>query len=191
MKNNKVYFRRDALARHEDFDVWYADGDLFMSVRGPWKAEGDKVALMGRLGGEIGAIKPDRSALAYTIRMERYEYVLHTLRIFEHYSVEGMLWDVEGSLSDSPLDFVYDGDRKDVHVRALDFKDKGSCYEIKVSDVAKLRIACAAVIAMGIKEEYRGLSEGEKKESPSMLDKVRGFLFTNKGTSYEELEREA
>ena len=81
MKNNKVYFRRDALARHEDFDVWYADGDLFMSVRGPWKAEGDKVALMGRLGGEIGAIKPDRSALAYTIRMERTETTIEV-----HYS---------------------------------------------------------------------------------------------------------
>ena len=34
MKNNKVYFPVDAIARHEDFDVWYEDGDVFLSLKG-------------------------------------------------------------------------------------------------------------------------------------------------------------
>ena len=39
MKNNKVYFPVDAIARHEDFDVWYEDGDVFLSLKGAWSGE--------------------------------------------------------------------------------------------------------------------------------------------------------
>lgn len=191
MKNNKVYLQKDALSRHEDFDVWYGDGDLALSARGTWSDESDKICLIGRMGGEIGRIKPDHNTLAYTIRVERYEYVLHTLRIFEHYEIEGMLWQVNGTLSDPPLSFVNEKTHKeDVHVRLTDFKDWGPCYEIRVTDIAKLRIATAAVIAIGVKEAYKGKSEGEKCADATKLARVREFLFPTKGTAYADLLKE-
>ena len=61
MKNNKVYMPTDALARHSDFDVRYADGSTFLSIKGPWSSERDKVTIFGRMGGEMGCIKPDRN----------------------------------------------------------------------------------------------------------------------------------
>ena len=66
MKNNKAYMPKDALARHEDFDVWYPDGELFLSIRGTWRSEHDKVLIFGRMGGEMGAIKPDARRLRTT-----------------------------------------------------------------------------------------------------------------------------
>ena len=79
---------------------------------------------------------------------------------------------------------------KDVHVRVVEFMDRGECYEIKAKDVAKLRIAVAAVIAMGIKEEYRGLSEGIENPNASRLEKAKNWLFAGKGKTYEQLLEE-
>ena len=72
-------------------------------------------------------------------------------------------------------------------MQLVDFKNRGACYEIRVRDVAKLRIATAAVIAMGIKEEYKGLSEGLKNPGATKLEKAKNWLFSGKGYTYEEL----
>lgn len=191
MKNNKAYMPKDALARHEDFDVWYPDGELFLSIRGTWRSEHDKVLIFGRMGGEMGAIKPDAKALTYYLKLERWEYVLHTRRIFQDYYVNGMRWQIDGTISEPPLYFVKEDDfEKDVHVRVVPFKNHGECFEIRAKDVAKLRIAVAAVIAMGIKEEYRGLSEGIEDPSASKLAKAKNWLFAGKGKTYEQLLEE-
>ena len=68
MKNNKVYFRRTLLSRHEDFDMWYEDGDLFLRFEGDWSQEKSKKAVIGRMGGEIGCIKPDHKTVNYYLR---------------------------------------------------------------------------------------------------------------------------
>lgn len=188
MKNNRVYFPKDALARHEDFDVWYADGETFLSIKSTWSKERDKVIIFGRMGGEMGCIKPDAKALTYYLKLERWEYVFHTLHLFKHYYVNGMKWQIDGSLRNPPFDFVNEEDlHKDAHVQLVDFKNRGECYEIKVKDVAKLRIATAAVIAMGIKEEYLGLSEGIRDENASKLQKAKKWLIADKGIAYEDL----
>lgn len=188
MKNNRVYFPKDALKRHEDFDVWYADGDVFLSIKGAWSSERDKVAIFGRMGGEMGQIKPDAKALTYYLKLERWEYVFHTLRLFEHYYVNGMKWQIDGTLSNPPFDFILEESHvKEGHVQVVDFKNHGECYEIRVKDVSKLRIATAAVIAMGIKEEYKGLSEGLKDPDASKLEKAKNWLFAGKGIPYEKL----
>ena len=188
MKNNKVYFPVDAIARHEDFDVWYEDGDVFLSIRGTWESERDKATIFGRMGGEMGRIKPDAKALTYYLKLERWEYVFHTLHLFKHYYVNGMKWQIDGTLSDPPFDFVNEEDgRAEGHVQLVNFKGHGPCYEVRVKDVAKLRIAVAAVIAMGIKEEYKGLSEGLKNPGAGKLEKAKNWLFSGKGIPYEEL----
>lgn len=188
MKNNKVYVRKDALTRHEDFDVWYADGELFLSIKGTWSSERDIVRIFGRMGGEMGCIKPDAKALAYYLKLERWEYVFHTRRIFEDYCVDGMHWQIDGSLSEPPFDFVNEENLgKDVRVSTISFKDRGECFEIKAKDAAKLRIAVAAVIAMGIKEEHRGLSEGIADPAASRLARFKTRLFSGKGKTYEQL----
>lgn len=191
MKNNKVYIPKDAIARHEDFDVLYDDGDLALRFQGDWKSESDKIAIIGRMGGELGHIKPDHFTLTYYIRMERWEYVFHTHRIFKHYFVEGMLWQVHGSLSKCPVNFINEkGDKKDVHVRETTFPGMGECYEVKVADVAKLRVAIASVVAMAIKESYKGKSEGEKNPNANRLEKMKRFLFTDKGKTYDQILKE-
>lgn len=182
---------KDALSRHEDFDIWYADGDLALSVKGTWSDERDKVSLIGRMGGENGHIKPDHNTLSYYMRIERYEYALHTHVIFNHYSIEGMLWQVHGTLTNPPLNCINEvTSDSDVHVRLVDFKDRGECFEIKVKDVAKLRIAAATVIAIAIKEEYKGKSEGEKNPNATRLEKLKTRLLSAKGKTYEELLNE-
>ena len=45
MKNNRVYMQVDAVDNREDFQLWYADGDLFLTVKSDWNKEGDKVAI--------------------------------------------------------------------------------------------------------------------------------------------------
>lgn len=191
MKNNKVYFPQDAIARHEDFDVWYEDGDVFLSLKGAWKTERDRATIFGRMGGEMGHIKPDAKALTYYLKLERWEYVFHTLHLFKHYYVNGMKWQIDGTLSDPPFDFVNEEDgRTEGHVQLVNFKGHGPCYEVRVKDVAKLRIAVAAVIAMGIKEEYKGLSEGLKNPGASKLEKAKDWLFSGKGYTYEELQQQ-
>lgn len=199
MKNNKAYVPKNFLAQHEDFDAWYADGEVFLSFRGAWEKESDKVRIFGRMGGEMGCIKPDANKLAYYLKLERWEYVFHTRRIYRNYYVNGMKWQIYGSLRDLPLDFLLENDqekgekvhnmstKKDVHVNLVNFRDRGECYEIKCNDVAKLRIAVAAVIAMGIKEEYCGLSEGIRDPHASKLRKAKDWLFAGKGKTYEQL----
>lgn len=188
MKNNKAYMPVDALARHNDFDVWYADGDLFLRIKGAWQSERDSVSVFGRMGGEMGAIKPDAKALTYYLKLERWEYVFHTRRIFQDYYVNGMRWQIGGTLSEPPLFFINeDNQEKDVHVRVVPFKGHGDCFEIRAKDVAKLRIAVATVIAMGIKEEYRGLSEGVEDPRASKLAKAKRWLTAGKGKTYEQL----
>ena len=188
MKNNKVYLPTDAIARHEDFDVWYADGETFLSIKGAWSKESDKAFIFGRMGGEMGQIKPDHTALTYYLKLERWEYVFHTLHLFKHYYVNGMKWQIDGSLTNPPFDFVNEEDsQKEVHVQVVDFKGHGPCFEVRAKDVAKLRIAVAAVIAMAIKEEYRGLSEGLKNPNASRLEKAKNWLVADKGIPYDQL----
>ncbi len=188
MKFNKMFIPIDAISLHKDFDIYYEDGTLALSLKGAWSSEKDKIAILGRTGGEIGHIKPDFQCLAYYLRLDRYEYVFHTFHIFKHYGVEGMLWEIDGTLSNPPLRFINEGSNKaDVTVRLANLKDIGACFEVKATDVARLRIACATVISMLIKEHYRGKSEGLKQPNPSGLDRIKQLLFTNKGISYEEL----
>ena len=98
-KFNKMYFPVDAIAKHEDFDVWYSDGERALRFEGPWEKESDRIAMIGRMGGQIGQIRPDNKALNYYLRHDRFEYEFQTRVIKEHYYVEGMLWDIHGSVS--------------------------------------------------------------------------------------------
>jgi len=187
LKNNRVYMPIDAVDKREDFNLWYADGDLFMTVKSAWTKENDKVSIISRRGGEMGRIRFDPNALVYFVGVERYEYELHTYTIFEHYYFKGMLWDIGGGLNDAPLDFRNEGTGKlDVRISHVKFKDKGKCLEIKVKDLAKLRIAACCVIAMAIKESYKGKSEGEPVETKG-LEKWKKRIFSNKGITYEEI----
>lgn len=192
MKNNKIYMPVDAIERHQDFDMYYEDGSTFLSFKGPWEKETDKVTIFGRMGGEMGSIRPNPEAVTFFIRVERYEYELHTYRIFKEYFLKGMLWHIDGSLQELPLDFVKEGKTKDewkkeVHIRTTTLPGKGECYEIKVSDLSHLRVAAASVAALAIKEHYRGLSEGYDDFSTSFIDKMKR-RFSPKGYSIEELE---
>lgn len=140
MKFNKVYLQRDAIARHEDFDTWYEDGDLFYRFENKkgWTAEKQNISVIGRMGGENAAIRPDNRCLNYYLRFERYEYILHPYVINKHYYIEGMLWDLYGSFSNPPFDFVTETrtsyNKKDVHVKTRLFRDKGECFEMHVPD---------------------------------------------------------
>lgn len=187
MRNNRVYMQVNAVDNREDFNLWYADGDVFLTVKADWTKENDKVSIYNRMGGELGRIKFDPNALTYYVGVERYEYELHTYTIFEHYFFKGMLWDISGCLDEPPLDFFNQGTGKsDVRISRVRFKDKGMCYEIKVKDLSKLRIAACAVIAIKIKESFKGKSEGEPVEKKG-LEKWKERIFTNKGITYEEI----
>lgn len=187
MRNNRVYMPVDAVDKREDFELYYADGDVFLTVRGDWKYERDKVRIYNRMGGELGRIRTDPQTLTYFVGVERYEYELHTYTIFEHYFFKGMLWDIIGCISEPPLDFKNIGTGKlDVRIGRVKFRDKGPCYEIKVKDISKLRIAACCVIAMAIKESFKGKSEGEPYEETG-LTKWKNRLTTNKGFTFEEV----
>lgn len=198
MKYNKVYIEKDAIynAVHnkQDFDTWYEDGDLFLhfeSKKG-WSREKDPTQIIGRMGGEVGLIKPDNRVLNYYIRYERYEYILHTYIIEHHYYVEGMVWDIYSSYKETPFDFLVETltsyDHKDVHVKLVNFKGHGECYEIHVPDLRKLRIAVATFVAIALKEEWKGLSEGEEYEEATMLRRLKGRIFENKGYTYDQIQ---
>lgn len=195
MKFNKVYIPVDALARHEDFDAWYEDGDLFLhfACKKGWKSEKDKVQIYGRMGGQVGEIRPDNRALVYAIRYERYEYRLHTYVIGHHYYIEGMVWDLYGSFQEPPFSLVEETltsyNRRSVRVRVVDsFKNHGACYEIHVPELEKLRIAVACIVAIGLKEEWKGLSEGEDREIGTRLQRLKNRVFENKGFTYEQIQ---
>ncbi len=190
MKNNRVYMQVDAAKKREDFELWYADGDVFVTVKKKdWDNEKDRVAIYNRFGGEMARIKTDPKAITYNVGVERYEYELHTYELFSHYFFKGMLWDIQGSLEDKQLDFRNEGTGKlDVRISTVKFKNKGRCYEIKVKDISKLRIAACCVIAMALKESYLGLSEGEPVEGEKFWKKWKKMVFDSKGITYEELQ---
>ena len=187
MKNNRVYMQVDAIDKRENFNMWYADGDVFVTVESDWTKEGDKVNIYNRMGGQMARIRTDPKDLVYYVGVERYEYELHTYTIGEHYFFKGMLWDIMGGLEDMPLDFRNEGTGKlDVRISNVKFRDKGRCLEIKVKDLSKLRIAACCVIAMAIKESYKGKSEGEPVEEKGLkkwVNRIKG----NKGLTYEEV----
>ena len=200
-KNNKIYIPVDAIAKHEDFDTWYEDGELFYRFEDPkgWASEKDKVVIIGRMGGQVGAIKPDSKTVGYYLSIGQWEYYFRTYIIFKHYGVEGMLWDIKGTLTEPPLDFVGEHGTskddvrftKDVHVSLVKFKGQ-PCYEVRVKDLKALRVAVAAVVAMAIKEEWKGFSEGEGHSDKEGLwaraKRAVSETFTRRGPiSYEEL----
>ena len=189
VKNNKVYMPVDALARQEDFDIWYADGDLFLHVEGEWDKEDGKISVIGRKGGEMGRIKCDHKRLAYNVGVERYEYTLFTHTLFKHYFFKGMLWDITGSLRDGSMVFFGEmSERNEVHVRRTTFKGHGECFELRVNDLSHLRIATVALIAIAHKEHWRGRSQGEPL-SPDrpLLQKLKDRIAPGPGYTYEEL----
>ena len=184
MQYKKVYMPVDGIKNHADFEIWYEDGELFLTVRSlnkehPWSTEKDRVELISRHGAQMGLIKPDNKAIEYDVRIERWTYTLHTYVLFKHYYFRGMLWDIHGSLDHVPLKFTSEKTNKsDVRITYVkQFRDKGPCYEIKVRDISKLRVAAGAVIAIGLKEEYRGASEGEKEENKGY--KMKGIVLND------------
>ncbi len=191
MRNNRVYMPIDAVDKREDFELYYADGDVFLTVKSDWTKEGDKVSILNRFGGELGRIKTDPQQVVYYVGVERYEYELHTYTVFEHYFFKGMLWDIRGSIGDPPLDFRNEGTGKlDVRISRVRFRDKGQCYEIKVKDLSKLRTAACCVIAMAIKESFKGKSEGEPEDVKAMsaLKRFkRRISLSEKGITYDEI----
>ena len=179
----------DAVDTREDFKLWYADGDLFLTVKGAWEKEGDKVEVYSRHGGQMARIRTDPKDVVMYVGVERYEYELHTYTLFEHYFFKGMLWDIQGCIDNPPLDFRNEGTGKlDVRISRVKFRDKGPCYEIKVKDLSKLRVAACAVIAMKIKESFKGKSEGEPDEDLKGWAKLKKRIFDSKGITYEELQ---
>lgn len=188
MAFKKIYIPTDAIAKREDFDAWYEDGDFFCHVESKdWNSEKSKIELLGKTGGEIARIKPDYKALSYDIRVDKWTYTLHTYTIFKHYFFEGMLWQMHGSVSNGHANFVNENTKKkDMLVTtAKKFKDGRDCYEVKVKDLSKLRPAAAVVIAMMIKEDFKGLSEGEPDENAKLFKKAKRF-FLEPGLTYEE-----
>lgn len=191
LRNNRVYMPVGAVDKREDFELYYADGDVFVTVKSDWKSEGSKVAIYNRFGGQMARISTDPKQVVYHVGVERYEYELHTYTVFEHYFFKGMLWDIRGSIGDPPLDFRNEGTgRLDVRISRVRFRDKGQCYEIKVKDLSKLRTAACCVIAMAIKESWKGKSEGEPddvKALPALKRLKRRISLTEKGIPYEEI----
>ena len=191
MRNNRVYMPVGAIDKREDFELYYADGDVFVTVKSDWKAEGSKVDIYNRFGGQMARIRFDPKQVVYHVGVERYEYELHTYTIFEHYFFKGMLWDIRGSITDPPLDFRNEGTGKlDVRISRVSFRDKGQCYEIKVKDLSKLRTAACCVIAMAVKESWKGKSEGEPddvKAMPALKRLKRRISLTEKGITYDEI----
>lgn len=197
-KFNKIYIQQDAIRNavenKEEFDAWYEDGEVFLhfeSKKG-WSCEKDQTQIIGRMGGQVGRIKPDNRTLCYYIQYERYEYTLHTYVIGHHYYVEGMVWDLYGGFYDPPFNLVEETltsyTHGAVHVKLVNFKDKGMCYEIHCPKLEKLRIAVASVVAIGLKETWKGLSEGEEVTLPGKLDRLKSRLFENKGFTYEDIQ---
>lgn len=188
----KIYIPVDAISRREDFECWYEDRMLFCTVKSlnkenPWSDEHDQVALISRHNAEMGRIKPDYKSLTYAIRVERWDYTLHTYTIFSHYFIEGMMWQINKSPIDAPFTFYNEGfDRKDVRLRITNFADKGMCYEVAVKDVSRLRVAVASVIAILIKEEFRGLSEGEPNPKMKWYKRLKNY-FGEKGYAFNDL----
>lgn len=198
-KFNKVYIQQDAIKNaienKEEFDAWYEDGEVFLHFQSKkgWTCEKDPTEIIGRMGGEVGRIKPDNYTLVYNIRYERYEYRLHTYVIDRHYYIEGMVWDLYGCAHEPPCNIVEETmtsfEHKAVHIKLVNFKNKGMCYEIHVHELEKLRVGVASVVAILLKEEWRGKSEGEDYTPPGLLNNLKSRIFENKGYTCEEIEQ--
>ncbi len=189
VKNNAIYIPVDALAKHEDFDIWYRDGDLAFRFTGDWTKESDKVRIWNRHGAECGSIRldPESKSMLY-VKMERWEYKLHTYVLFEDYYFKGMLWKIQGSPSKAPFDFYSErSEKSEVRIRKTTFKNHGECFEVKVRDLALLRVASAALVSIMLKEEYKGRSEGIENPDSTRLDKVKRFFKRDKGLTYEQV----
>ena len=184
-----MYIPVDALKNRQDFDIWYRDGDLAFSFTGKWESEKDPVTIWSRHGAEAGSIKLDPgSKMMYYVRLERWEYELHTYIINEEYFFKGMLWEIKGSPSNPPFDFYsLRSEKNEVHVSRTQFKGHGECLEVRVRDVTFLRIAAAAVVAMMMKEEFKGLSEGIEAPGLSRGQKILRWIKGNKGLTYEQV----
>ncbi len=173
---NKIYFPVDAIDKGEDFQGWYEDGALFMSTNADWSAEKNPIQILAKTGAEMCKIKPDYKCLTYSVGVERFTYTLKTKLVTKHYYFEGMLWNMHGTPSSGHACFIHeDTGKKDVVVKVVDkFRDKGPCYEVKVRDITKLRVAVCAVIAILHKEHWKGASEGEPPEDKvSFFSKLR------------------
>ena len=190
MKNNAMYIPVDALKNRQDFDIWYRDGDLAFSFKGNWEKESDKITIWNRHGAECGSIKLDpESKSMYYVKMERWEYELHTYIIFEEYFFKGMLWEIKGSPSKPPFDiYSQRSEKNEVHVSRTQFKGHGECLEVRVRDMALTRIAAAAVVAMMVKEEFLGRSEGIQRPDLSRWERVKRWVKGNKGLTYEQIQ---
>lgn len=191
MRFNKVYIPKDAIAKREDFDVWYQDGALSFSVSRDWSKESNHTFIEGRLGGEIARIKPDNNALTYYLRIGRWEYTMRPTWIFEQYSIEGMLWRIDSGLEDAPFDILRYVSAEDVvkdgRVRLVNFMNHGPCYEVMVKDVSYLRIAAISIIAIALKEEYKGLSEGDSNKKTNAFSRFMNWM-SPKGLTYEQVQ---
>lgn len=196
MKYNKVYLQKDALQRHEDFDTWYEDGSLFyhFTNKKGWTAEKQIVeAYREGAAQPSGIIKPDNRCLNYMITCERFEYIMHPYVIERHYYIEGMLWDMYGSFYNPPYDLFTETktsyNKKDVHVKERLVSGKGLCLEIHVPDLDKLRIAVLSIVAIGLKETWKGLSEGEDVRGDTWLERLKNRVFENKGLTYNQIKQ--
>lgn len=186
---NKIYFPVDALEKGEDFEAWYEDGALFMTTNCDWKEEKSPIQILAKTGAEMCKIKPDYKCLTYSVGVERFTYTLKTKLITKHYYFEGMLWDMHGSPSNGHCCFIHeDTGKKDVLVTTVDkFRDKGPCFEVKVRDITKLRVAVCAIVAILHKEHWKGVSEGEApEESVGFFTKLRHSM-ADTTLSYEEV----
>lgn len=190
MKNNAMYIPVDALKNRQDFDIYYRDGDLAFSYKGKWEKESDKVTIWNRHGAECGSIRLEpASKCMYYVKLERWEYELHTYLIEEEYFFKGMLWEIKGSPSNPPFDFYsLRSEKNEVHVCRTKFKGHGECFEVKVRDVSFLRIAAAAVVAIMMKEEFKGLSEGLETPDLTRGQKIKRFFQKTKYLTYEEVK---
>jgi hypothetical protein len=182
----------DALKRRENFEMWYEDGDVFATFESEWKSEKDPIRMIGRLGGQTGIIKPDPQCLNYYIKSDKYEYVLHTHTLFKHYYIEGMLWDINGTLEEPPFYFITEtlhrDDVKDGHVKIVNFKGKGKCFEIYVKDLSKLRVAAEAIVAIASKESWKGNSEGEDTDKKKPISKrIKEAFIPDTGITCEDV----
>ena len=148
------------------------------------------------MGGEIGCIKPDHKTVNYYLREGRWEHCLHTYTILSHYYVEGC-HGISTEHGGCAVRFHRREPRRrgvaSVHVKLVNFRDKGECYEIRVKDLSHLRIASIAVVGIAMKEEFKGLSEGEEYTGPSKFQKIKQNVLGLRGKTYEEVlaEREA
>ena len=189
-----MYIPVDALARHEDFDTWYEDGDLFLhfACKKGWKSEKDRVQIFGRMGGQVGEIKPDNRALVYDIMYERFIACTPTSSSI---TTTSRAWCGTCTAAITSLPTALSRRRLSATTAnrcacaASKVQDHGPCYEVHVLELEKLRIAVACLVAIGYKEEWKGLSEGEDRELGNLWQRMKGRIFENKGFTYEQIQQ--